>query len=159
MKGQCRAYAAPHISAAEDFAKLDEPKDPALLTDEEIGNALTLAKPLAAWLSAVEEFALEAVLSGREIPGWKAVEGRSVRRFTDTDAAFRALQANGVQEEMLYERKPLTLAQVEKLVGKKDFLRVVGTIVEKPLGKPTLAAESDPRPAYNRATEDFQKLD
>ena len=158
VKGQCRAYAAPYISAAEDFSKLDKPKEPALLTDEEIGNALTLAKPLAAWLSAVEDYALEAVLSGRTIPGWKAVEGRSVHRFTDTDAAFRALQANGVQEEMLYERKPLTLAQVEKLVGKKDFLRVAGSFVEKPLGKPTLAAESDPRPIYNPAEEDFQKL-
>lgn len=159
VKGQCRAYAAPHISAAEDFARLDKPKEPALLTDEEIGNALTLAKPLASWLSAVEEFALEAVLSGRAIPGWKAVEGRSVRRFIDTDAAFRALQANGVQEEMLYERKPLSLAQIEKLVGKNDFLRVVGEYVDKPMGKPTLAAESDPRPAYNSAAEDFQKLD
>lgn len=159
VKGQCRAYAAPHISAAEDFSKLDEPKEPALLTDEEIGNALTLAKPFAAWLSAVEDFALDAVLSGRAIPGWKAVAGRSVRRFTDTDAAFRELQANGVQEELLYERKPLTLSQVEKLVGKKDFLRVVGPFVEKPMGKPTLAAESDPRPVYNSAAEDFQKLD
>lgn len=158
VKGQCRAYAAPYISAAEDFSKLDKPKEPALLTNEEIGNALTLAKPLAAWLSAVEDYALEAVLSGRMIPGWKAVEGRSVRRFTDTDAAFRALQANGVQEEMLYERKPLTLAQVEKLVGKNDFLRVAGAFVEKPQGKPTLAAESDPRPAYSPIEEDFQKL-
>ena len=68
VKGQCRAYAAPYISAAEDFSKLDKPKEPALLTNEEIGNALTLAKPLAAWLSAVEDYALEAVLSGRMIP-------------------------------------------------------------------------------------------
>lgn len=158
VRGQCRACAAPHISAAEDFAKQDKPKEPALLTDEEIGNALALAKPLAAWLSAVEDFALEAVLSGREIPGWKAVEGRSNRRFTNQDEAFRALQANGVQEEMLYERKPLSLAQIEKLVGKNDFLRVVGEYVDKPMGKPTLVPETDPRPVYNRAAEDFVKL-
>lgn len=158
VKGQCRACAAPYISAAEDFAALETPKEPFLLSDEEIGNALALAKPLAAWLAAVEEYALGAILHGHEIPGWKAVEGRSVRRFTDTDAAFRALQANGVQEEMLYERKPLTLAQVEKLVGKNDFLRVAGAFVEKPQGKPTLAAAGDPRPAYSPIEEDFQKL-
>ena len=159
VKAQCRVYAEPRISAAEDFAKLEEPQEPALLSDEEIGHALTLAKPFAAWLSAVEEYALEAVLAGREIPGWKAVAGRSVRRFSDTDAAFNALKAEGVQEELLYERKPLTLAQVEKLVGKANFFRVVGSFVEKPLGKPALAAESDPRPVYNIAAADFAGLE
>ncbi len=158
VKGQCRACAAPQISAAEDFAALETPKQPALLSDEEIGHALKLAEPFAAWLSAVKEYALGAILQGREIPGWKTVEGRSNRRFTDMEAAFRALQANGVKEEMLYERKPLTLAQVEKLVGKTDFLRVAGPFVEKPQGAPALAAESDPRPAYNPIEEDFQKL-
>lgn len=158
VKGQCRAYSAPHISAAEDFSKLEEPKKPALLDDAEIAHALTIAEPFAAWLSAVKDFALGAVLEGREIPGWKAVEGRSLRRFTDVDAAFDALKASGVAEEILYERVPLSLAKLEKAIGKADFQAAAGSFIEKPPGKPALAPESDPRPAYNSAAADFQPL-
>lgn len=158
VKGQCRACSAPYASAAEDFAKLDGPKAPALLSDREIGKALALAEPLAAWLASVKDYALGAVLEGREIPGWKAVEGRSVRRFTDQDAAFDALKAHGVAEEILYERVPLTLAQAEKAVGKADFQLFAGAFIEKPRGKPALVPEGDPRPAFSPAAADFQPL-
>lgn len=158
VKGQCRACAAPHVSAAEDFAKLDEPPKPALLSDTEIAHALTVAEPFAAWLSAVKDFALGAVLEGRSIPGWKAVEGRSLRRFTDADAAFDALRASGVAEEILYERVPLSLAKLEKAIGKADFQAAAGGFIEKPPGKPALVPESDPRPAFNPAAADFQPL-
>lgn len=159
VKGQCRTFAASNISAEEDFAKLDEPKEPALLTDEEIGRALTLAEPFSAWLSAVKKYAIGAVLSGRVIPGWKAIASLGNRTFSDENAAFTALRANGVAEEMLYERKPLTPTQIEKLIGKKDYTRLVQQYVIRPEREPKLVPESDPHPAYNSAAEDFQKLD
>lgn len=142
-KAQCRARAQ-IVPAVEAFS--DPPMKPfPLLTYAEIGDLLTRAQPLAKWIADVEEYALASLLSGSEIPGWKAVEGRSKRIFDDPDAAFADITASGIEEALLYERKPLTLAQVEKVVGKTKFAEIAGTHVIKQPGKPTIAPESDRR--------------
>lgn len=151
-KAQCRAM-------ADDIVSVFEPlqKEAPLLTDEEIGTVLAKAEILVTWAKAVKEYALLAVLDGRIIPGWKAVEGRSTRIFTDAEAAFAAIIASGVSEDMLYERKPLTLAQTEKAIGKKAFEEVAGEFVAKSSGAPTLVPESDKRPSLVK--EVFQVLE
>lgn len=97
----------------------------------------------------MEDYALSECLSGREVSGWKSVEGRGSREFTDLDAAFNKLKESGIDEAILFERKPLTLAQAEKVVGKKEFNDLVGDLVIKNPGKPTLVKESDKRPAIS----------
>ena len=151
IRGSCRARAAAQL-ALEDFAFRPDglPQEyrlPPELTDEEVGQALIQGRRLAKWLSEIEEYALHACLDGKEIPGFKAVEGRSVRVWTDADAAFLAARAQGIPEEMLYERKPITLAAVEKLMGKRHFLDTMAAYVTTPPGKPTLVPETDKRPA------------
>lgn len=131
------------MTALEAFGK----SMPPLLSDEEIGDILKRAQELKAWVSGLEEYALSAILAGGTIPGWKAVEGRSVRQFDDIDKAFDILKANGIDEAVLYERKPITLTAVEKLLGKKQFAELLSGHVIKPPGKPTLAPESDKREA------------
>ncbi|WP_147369079.1 DUF2800 domain-containing protein, partial [Fusobacterium necrophorum] len=64
-----------------------------------------------------------------EIRGWKAVHGRGSRSFTNTDEAVKVLMEKGIAEELLYERKYLTLAQMEKTIGKKDFQEMVGDLI------------------------------
>lgn len=86
-------------------------------------------------------------MKGNEVPGWKAVEGRGSRVWTDMDKAFEVLKEKGIDEAVLWERKPLTLTQVEKVVGDKDFYEHVGSYITKAPGKPTLVQESDKRPA------------
>ena len=81
--------------------------------------------------------------------------GRSDRAFTDQDAAIQAILAAGYNEALVYDRKPKTLAQLEKLIGKKDFEDVVGGFVIKPPGKPKLAEASDKREVYTSAAADF----
>lgn len=142
VRGSCRARAGAN-TALEDFGFRQPPQ----LTDEEVGHALTLGQRLKAWLTDLEEYALGACLDGREIPGFKAVEGRSVRVWTDPDGAFDAARAAGVPNEMLYERKPVTLAALEKIMGKKPFAETLADYVEIPPGKPTLAKADDRRPA------------
>ena len=142
IRATCRVRASAQL-ALEDFGE----KLPPELTDEEVGQALLQGKRLAKWLSEIEEYALRACLEGKEIPGFKAVEGRSVRVWTDADAAFLAARAQGIPEEMLYERKPITLAAVEKLMGKRHFLDTMASYVTTPPGKPTLVPETDKRPA------------
>lgn len=155
-RAQCRAHAAANTSVIDDFG--EPPKQPPLLSNAEIGQALARAEPFIRWFSDLKDYALSAVLRGEDVPGWKAVAGRSTRSFSDPDAAFAALRAGGVDEAMLYERKPLTLAQVEKVIGKADLQQFAGAYIIKPAGKPTLAPESDSRPAYDGAAADFAGL-
>lgn len=139
-RAKCKARADYNVQLA--FAAGTTPE---LLTDAQIGEYLKKGEDVASWLSDVKEYALKACLAGKEIPGWKAVRGRSVRVFDDTDAAFADAMKAGIEEAMLYERKPLSLSKVEKLMGKKRFQEELGSHVIKPPGKPTLAHESDKR--------------
>lgn len=144
-RGRCRARAEKNVQLA--FAP-DFGKPTALLDNVDLGNYLTQGTDIAKWLGDLQDAALSECLAGREVPGWKAVEGRGSREWTDMDEAFDKLTRTGIApEEMLWERKPLTLAQVEKLVGKKDFQECVGEYVVKKPGKPALVTESDNRPA------------
>jgi hypothetical protein len=137
-----------------------EMKKPPLLTNEDVGSILIKAQELASWVKDLEEYALAEILKGEDIPGWKAVEGRSVRSFTDQDEAFKVLLANGTEEAMLYERKPLTLAKIEDLIGKKTFKDLLASYVTVPPGKPTLALLGDKREAIKKTTaqDDFSSV-
>ena len=118
-----------------------------------MGQYLKQGADIDSWLKGLKEYALAECLNGKEVPGWKAVAGRSNREWTDMDAAFEALKSRGVPEEILWERKPLTLSQVESAVGKKQFAEAVSSYVRKGPGKPTLVEESDKREAItNRVT-------
>lgn len=145
----CKAKAACR-ARAEDFFTLEKsaelPKE--LLSDHEIGEILERASRLKNWVSEVEEYVLSEILSGKSVDGWKAVEGRSNRKITDIDRAFEVLKKEGYDEAMLYERKPITLTELEKLVTKKKLEELIGGMIDKPRGKPTLAPESDKRKPY-----------
>ena len=132
---------------------------PPLLTDDKIGDILTRAKDVAAWLKDLEDYALKATLEGHPIAGWKAVEGRGNREWAGgSDAAFEQLQSRGVAEAMLYERKPVSVAGLEKALGKKAFAEVAEGLWHKTPGKPTLVPESDKRPPYNPAAAAFGEV-
>ena len=151
-KAICRARAE-NFTALEDF----EERTPPLLTDAEIGEILGKLKPLESWAKHVREYSLTSCLTGAGIPGWKAVAGRSIRAFSDASEAFKRLQDSGVPESMLYDRKPRTLATLEKDVGKAQFAEILGDLIVKPEGKPTLAPEGDKREAVRNesARDDF----
>ncbi len=157
-KAQCAARSKENVRLA-----FFTDKRPPLLSNEEVGEYLKKGEDVAKWLEALKDYALKECLAGREVPGWKAVEGRGSREWTDMDKAFDMLMKGGIApEEMLWERKPLTLAQVEKMVGKTDFQKSVGEYVVKKPGKPALVKESDKRPAIiNKitATEAFRTED
>lgn len=126
-----------------------------ILTDAEVGDLLIRGQQLVQWYKDLEEYATKALLDGKPIPGWKLVAGRSIRTFTDQDAAVQAVIAAGYDEALVYDRKPKTLTELEKLMGKKEFAEKIGGFVVKPLGKPTLALATDKREAYSPAASDF----
>lgn len=144
-RSRCAARAEHNVKLA--FSP-DLGKKPPLISNGQMGEYLRLGVGVAKWLSELKDCALAECLAGNEVPGWKAVEGRSTREWTDMDAAFEVLEKSGVApEEMLWERKPLTLAQVEKMVGKRDFQDAVGSYVAVRRGKPALVQEADSREA------------
>lgn len=163
-KAQCRARAEVN-TALEDFkdcviagtVKPCEyvPPEYTLLTDAEIGDLLIRGQQLVQWYKDLEEYATKALLDGKPVEGWKLVAGRSNRTFTDQDAAIQAVIAAGYDEALVYDRKPKSLSELEKLMGKAEFAEKIGSFVVKPMGKPTLALASDKREAYSSAAADF----
>ena len=152
-RASCRERARKNLET-ENF----ELKKGPLLSPDEIGEALKKAIDLAKWAEDLKEYALAESLKGNDIPGWKAVEGRGNRNFTDNDLAIKKLKEAGIAEELLYERKQYTLAQIEKMVGTKEFKKIVGDLVVKNPGKPTLVVDTDKREKITNkvtAAEDF----
>ena len=146
-KSICRARAEALLTLEEPKARTEQGE---ILTDAEIGDVLQRAITLENWVKGLEEYAQDKLLQGGEIPGWKLVEGRSVRTITDTDKAFGVLTSSGYDSDLLYERKPLGLTALEKLCGKKKLTELIGDYITKPAGKPTLAPESDKRKAFSK---------
>ena len=155
-RSRCRARAEENVKLAFDVGK-----KPPLISNEEMGQYLEQGADVAKWLSDLQDCALKECLAGREVPGWKAVEGRGGRTWTDMDKAFDTLQRAGIVEEaVLWERVPLSLAKIEKLIGEKTFSGVVGDLVIKKPGNPTLVKETDKRDAITNkitAAEAFKE--
>ncbi len=140
-KAVCRKRAEYNLELARyDFEM------PATLEDDEIAAILIKADELAAWAADVKEFALQQALSGVKYDGFKIVEGRSNRKYTDEDAVADTVKKAGFDP---YEPKLLGITAMEKLLGKKKFAEILKGLVEKPQGKPTLVPESDKRPPMN----------
>jgi phage protein len=149
-KYTCRARADKNLSTM-----FLQEKDPYTLSNDEIGEILAKVADFPKWIKDLEDYALEQLLAGKEIKGYKAVEGRSSRVWSDEQKAFETIIKDGTEEKDLYETTPLSLAKIEKLLGKKKFASLVGEYVTKSQGKPTLTLSSDIRPSIQDAKSMF----
>lgn len=148
-KHDCRARADANIELARYDFKL-----PPLLTDEEVEEILTRVDDLVAWATDIKEYALQQAISGKEWNGWKLVEGRSNRRYTNETEVADAVSNAGFDP---YDHKVLGVTAMQKLLGKSRFDELLAAYIEKPQGKPTLVPESDKRPVMNTAKNDFME--
>ena len=149
VKHICRARADYAMELAKyDFA------DPDVLEDEDIEDILARADELTSWASDVKDYALRQALSGKEWKGWKLVEGRSNRKYTDEEKVAAAVEKAGFDP---YEKKLLGITAMTQTLGRKRFNELLGGLVMKPTGKPVLVPESDKRPAMNTAKDDFEE--
>ena len=115
---------------------------------------LDRAETFIGWINDIKDYALEQAISGKQYPGFKVVEGRSNRRYTNDDAVAAVVLDAGYDP---YERKLMGVTAMTKLLGKKKFDTLLGTLIEKPKGKPTMVPVSDKRPAWNSAIEEFKE--
>ena len=152
--GRCKAQADQQIGAFDDFAPIMD-QSTSLLAPEQISEVLKRGKTLTDWFSAVQKTALDLILQGTKIPGYKLVEGRSLWAWTDQDKALETLEAAGIDRALIYDNTPKSLAQLRKMLGEAKFKELVGQFAYKPQGKPTLASADDSRKEFNSAATDF----
>lgn len=150
-KAVCRARAEKNMELAKyDF------EEPALLDNNDVAYILSKIDELVNWAGDVKDFALEQALNGEEYDGFKVVEGRSNRKYADTEAIVEILRDNNFNDPDIFKPSELiTLTNMEKLVGKKKLTELIGDYIVKPPGKPTLVPIADKREPYNPAKADF----
>lgn len=148
-KSNCKERARVNMEMAQyEFRKSS------LLTDEEVVKILSRIDELTSWASDVKNFALEQAVRGKQWPGWKVVEGRSNRKYTDEGAVAQVVKNAGYNP---YDEKIMGITNMTKMLGKEKFNELLGDFVERPQGKPTLVPEDDNRPEMNTAKEDFKE--
>jgi hypothetical protein len=155
-KAQCRALEEFNLQILKyDFV------NPALLEDFEISDVLNRAALFTNWITAVEDHALTAAIAGKKWPGYKLVEGRSNRKYSDPEAVATLLLEKNFNEEGIYKKTLKGITDMEKYLGKVAFNGFVGPFLIKPAGKPALVPLTDKRPEYNSidsAVSDFANI-
>lgn len=149
-KADCRERARANMELARY-----EFRQPPLLTDEEVEEILGQLDSLMDWASDIKDYALQAAISGKHWSGYKLVEGRANRRYTDENAVVAAVKAAGY--DPYDEPKLLGVTAMTTLLGRKQFNDILGGLITKPQGKPTLVPESDKRPAMTTILDDFKE--
>ena len=148
-KYDCRARAEANLNLARYELKV-----PPLLRDEEVEEILARIDGLVSWASDIKEYALQQAINGKEWTGWKLIEGRSNRRYTDETAVANTISQAGFDP---YERSVRGVTAMQKLLGKSRFEELLSTYLENHQGTPTLVPVSDKRPAMNTAKNDFME--
>ena len=150
LGGSCRKRAEENLKLARY-----EFREPAQLSPDEISDILEKVESLTNWANAVKSHALKEAERGVKLPGYKLVEGRSTRRYTDEAAIAAKLKKSGIED--VWEKSLIGLTKMEKKLGKKKTQDLIGDFIIKPPGKPALAPLADKRPEYNSAAADFKE--
>lgn len=157
----CKVKCSCHALARRCVATAKENPDPRLVSPEKMSaDILPWLSMIKSWVASIEDYTLQQALAGVDYPGYKLVEGRSVRRITDDRAVIAALAKEGYAEsEYLKPAALCGIGDLEKLVGKKRFTALCADYITKPQGKPALVTDDDRRPPYNAAANDFNDID
>jgi len=146
--------------AREDFKpEVPEGGEAAEALGKHLAEQLELVPTLKGWISSVEDEAKALLLAGSPVPGWKVVEGRRPRNWT-SELEAKAKLLFHLSEDQLYGPAPfVSPAQAEKLLKAAGAdKKLVDPLVTKAEGPPTMARESDKRPAIrpgDQAKRDF----
>ena len=152
VRAKCKARADQQLALAQkEFEVVDLKANIAKnMTPERISQVLEIAPAFIDWFKDVQAYALGQLMQGVEIPGFKLVEGRSIRQITDEEKVKEILVEAGFKEKELMTKPALLgISSLEKVVGKKNFADLCADYIIKPHGKLTLAPENDRRPAVN----------
>jgi hypothetical protein len=147
---RCRALADENLRIANDTFL-----SPELLSDEELVEIHEKTKQITNWLGTVNDYILSEALNGKQFPGLKLVEGRSLRQWDDDEKVIEVLKGLGYSEAEILKVQLQGITAITKLLGKKKFDQALSDLIIKPEGKPTLAKIDDPRPEWIKAEKAF----
>ncbi len=149
--GKCRALTALCTEKVEAYGI--SAKVP-VLAPHEVAEVLELEPVFNLWLKNVKAQALQTLLDGGEVPGFKVVEGKlGNRKWTDELEVLNALLCSGYAREDVTETKLLSPAGMDKAIGKKKVAELLEKLIDRAPGAPTIAPSTDKRPVYNRLAE------
>jgi hypothetical protein len=110
------------LAAGRDAALDQTPPSPDELTPEQISELLAKADEIEervkAWAKPFRDYAYNALVDNKPIPGWKLVAKRAQRKFTED--AGPTIEAE-LGERAFAPRDYISPAQAEKVMGKKAF--------------------------------------
>jgi hypothetical protein len=134
------------------FDDLDQPQlknAPDELDPARLARVLDAAGMIEDWLNAVRALAHNLAQAGTEIPGYVLVEKIGRRRWKDEAAAEVAL--SDLPDDVVFETKLRSIAQIEKALGakrKREFEGLLSSLVETPVtGLNLVRAGKTTRPA------------
>lgn len=147
-RNQCKTLMDYNMEAAKQAFK-----DPNELVDADIVGVLERAADLKVWLTGIQQYALDlAIKDGKNWPGFKVVAGRSNRRYLDEKSIMKILKDEKTpRKRYIAPTKLVGITALEKNLGPTEVEKLVGSLIIKPEGSPTLVPESDKRPAINSA--------
>jgi len=140
----CRAKAT--CKARSDFvneiASLDFRPAP-LLDEEEFRLVLSKASQLKSYVNDIEEYATQKAVHENVIPvGFKLVVPKGHRKISDFALAETILLEKGFHKEDLYEVKPKSVPQIEKLGKKGQIVGLLGDLIVRPDSAPKLVPDN-----------------
>ncbi|STU45067.1 Protein of uncharacterised function (DUF2800) [Klebsiella pneumoniae] len=123
-----------------------------MLTNEQLAEIYGQADFLQSWLKAIRDRVNSELNAGHPVPGFKLVTGKQGNRAWRNEVeAEELLKSFRLKQDQMYSQKVISPTQAEKLLKKESPRRwtKVEALITRSDGKPTIAPESDPRPALN----------
>lgn len=144
-------------TVAVDFVDVTQPVKDQINVEREfdntiLGNLMASIPLIEDWCKAVRGKAEGELFAGREVPGFKLVEGRRRHRaWADPSDAEEVLKSMRLKMDEMYDLKLISPTTAEKLhkagrIGPRQWPRIKDHITQ-PDGKPSVAPETDKRPA------------
>ena len=153
--GDCNEYRIQtyqQVCAMFEDEEFKEPDDVSEYDHNTLSDKLAAIPAIKAWMQAVEDRAHRALQEGENVPGWKLVEGRKLRKWKDEEAAKAALRRKKFKVGEIMVSKLISPAQAEKLLGKGNPL--LDDLVITPTGAPVMAPATDKRPDVRQTAAD-----
>lgn len=150
--------------AAFDPVHIPNPLEVELLDNEKLGVIYESLDLIDSWAKAVRGRIEYELLAGNAVPGTKLVQGRKGhRKWLSTDEAEALLKSMRLKQEQMYNFKVISPTQADKLLSKESPRRwkKVEALITQPNGSPSVAPESDKRPALVIApvADDFEVVE
>ena len=148
--GKCRAL----TKACTEYVTVNGKKASVeAMAPWEVADVLKMEPLISLWLKRVKDQALTTLLDGGDIPGYKVVAGRGSRAWKDELQVHDALTQAGYKPEEITKTELLSVAAMEKALGKKKVAELLADSIEAKAGSPTVAPATDKRPVYDRLAE------